>query len=64
MTAIDGNGNLLKEGDRVWTYDWGYIPLQGTLKENTEHKDVSEWYVAWDDGENCAVLNFDFIWKV
>lgn len=33
----------------------------GTLHENIGHKDVSEWYVHWDDGSDCAVLDFDYL---
>ena len=61
-TVIDGNGNILKEGDRVWTYDWGYKKIYGTLKLN-DYWYVSEWSVMWDDGEDCAVLSFATIWK-
>lgn len=29
----------------------------GTLHKNTGNENVSEWYVKWEDGEECAVLD-------
>lgn len=33
----------------------------GTLHKNTGHEDVSEWYVKWSDGSECAVLSFNYL---
>lgn len=61
--AYDANGQALAEGDRVKTMDFdGWV--YGTLHRNTEHPHVSEWYVAYDDGEESAVLSLNHIWKV
>lgn len=51
-----------KEGDRVWFYDIDYNKVYGTLFKN-EYKNVSEWAVNWDDGECCAVLDEEQIYK-
>lgn len=33
----------------------------GTLHKNTGYEHVSNWYVEWEDGEVCAVLDFDYL---
>jgi len=57
---------LFKEGDRVWTYDVefgkGYVKVYGTFIKN-EYKNVSDWAVNWDDGECCAVLDLEQLYK-
>jgi hypothetical protein len=64
---IDGNSEELNEGDRVFTYEYTFTPANsrtfGTLHKNIEYPEVSEWYVKYDDGEECAVLDFRFIFK-
>jgi hypothetical protein len=61
--AHDVNGQALAEGDRVKTLDFsGWV--YGTLHKNTKYPHVSEWYVAFDDGEEYAVLSYNNIWKV
>lgn len=60
---LDGTGQILHEGDRVYAYDINGKRVYGTLLPNDEYKDVSEWYVKYDDGAECAVLDFNFIWK-
>jgi len=55
-------GEVFTEGDRVVAYDLG-DKVYGILCENTDHPEVSEWYVKYDDGAECAVLDFDFLWK-
>jgi len=62
----DGDGQELNEGDRVCTYDV-FTPddamICGTLRRNTENPEVAEWYVEYDDGEDCAVLDFSLLFK-
>ena len=53
-----------KEGDRVFTYGFGYEEFQGTIHKNTGHEDVSEWYIKYDDGEEYAVLDIDEVYKL
>jgi len=45
------------EGDRVWCLDSDGKEQHGNIYLNTEHPDVSEWYIRYDDGEECAVLD-------
>lgn len=63
----DAEGNTLHEGDRVYTHDFNekgkIVRVYGTLKPNEDHKEVSEWYVEYDDGMDCAVLNYNDIYK-
>ena len=63
---IDGDGQKLHEGDRVFTYDV-FTPKQqriyGTLYKNSEFPNVSDYYVSYDDGEDCAVLDFTTLFK-
>lgn len=60
--AHDVNGQALAEGDRVKTLDFsGWV--YGTLHKNTQYPHVSEWYVAYDDGGENAVLSFKYLLK-
>lgn len=59
---IDGDGFTLHEGDRVYTYDLtGRV--YGTLHKNEDFPEVSEYYIAFDDGEECAVLEISLVFK-
>lgn len=63
---IDGEGQRLHEGDRVYTYDAfaaNQTRIYGTLYKNSEYPEVSEWYVDYDDANQCAVLDFGLLWK-
>lgn len=63
---IDGEGQRLHEGDRVYTYDAfaaNHTRIYGTLYKNSEYPEVSEWYVDYDDANQCAVLDFGLLWK-
>lgn len=53
-----------KEGDRVFTYGFDYEQQNGTIHKNTEHPDVSEWYIKYDDGEEFAVLDINGVYKL
>jgi hypothetical protein len=59
----DAQGNILHEGDRVFAYDLDSKRVYGTLYRNKDYPEVSEWYVQYDDGEDCAVLDFSLLWK-
>jgi hypothetical protein len=61
---IDYDGNELHEGDRVWCYDWdGIAKCYGTLHLNIQYPNVSKWYIKYDDGNEFAVLEEDFVFK-
>jgi hypothetical protein len=64
---IDGDGQVLHEGDRVYSYgyddNWKPQRLYGTLHKNEDFSEVSEWYIAYDDGEECAVLDMSLVFK-
>jgi|LakMenE01Jun11ns_1017448.scaffolds.fasta_scaffold7577049_1 hypothetical protein len=53
----------MKEGDRVYTYDLDNSKCFGTIHKNKEYPNVSEWYVKYDDGQECAVLDLSLIIK-
>ena len=55
---IDGDGNVLHDGDRVYTNDcFDNKRVYGTLKEPEEMaKYPDTWTVKYDDGEECLVL--------
>lgn len=63
---IDGDGQKLHEGDRVFTYDAfasNHERIYGTLYKNSEFPNVSDYYVSYDDGQDCAVLDFTTLFK-
>lgn len=61
--VTDGNGIELNKGDRVATQDWDGKIVYGTLLPNDGFEEVAEWYVAYDDGQECAVLDFKQLFK-
>ena len=63
---LDGYGNILQEGDRVYTHgftDNGRGRHYGSLHKNDEFPNVSDWFIDYDDGEQYAVLDFDDVFK-
>jgi hypothetical protein len=46
-----------KEGLRVFDAQG-----TGTLHRNVGHENVSEWYVKWNNGDECAVLDLDYLY--
>ena len=64
---FDGDGQVLHEGDRVYSYDYdkNLKPSRcyGTLHKNEDYPNVSEWYIAYDDGQECAVLEMSLVFK-
>ena len=64
---IDGDGRVLHEGDRVYSYgyddNWKPKRLYGTLHKNEDFPEVSKWYIAYDDGQECAVLEMSLVFK-
>jgi len=64
---LDGDGQRLQDGDRVYSYgynkDMKPKRLYGTLHKNKDYPEVSEWYIAYDDGEECAVLELSLVFK-
>jgi hypothetical protein len=51
------------EGDRVFSYGFGYEVHEGTIYKN-ENTDVSEWYIKYDDCEECAVLDIAGVYYI
>lgn len=64
---IDGNGWKLFEGDRVYTHDYDksgrVIRCYGTLHKNEDYPNVSDYYIAYDDGGEFAVLEMGLVYK-
>jgi hypothetical protein len=63
---LDGDGQILQEGDRVFTHgftDNGFGRHYGTLHRNAEFPEVSDWFINYDDKEQCAVLDFADVFK-
>lgn len=60
---IDGDGNRLHEGDRVYSYDFDSSRVYGTLHKNEDHPEVSDYYIEYDDGQECAVLDISSVYK-
>ena len=53
-----------KEGQRVYAFDIDGSKCYGTLHKNTEYQNISEWYIAYDDGHECAVLDIGTVCPV
>lgn len=49
------------EGDRVFSYELDGSQVFGTIHKNKDNPDVSEWYIRYDDGEECAVLDISIV---
>jgi hypothetical protein len=63
---IDGDGQVLHEGYRVFTHEFtnnGWCKYYGTLHKNEDYPEVSEWYIDYDDGQECAVLEMSLVFK-
>jgi hypothetical protein len=63
---LDGDGQVLQEGDRVFTHgftDIGWGRHYGILHINTEFPEVSDWCIYYDDREQFAVLDFADVFK-
>ena len=65
---IDGDGQVLHEGDRVYSYDYDVETVApqrcyGTLHKNEDYPEVSEWCIDYDDGQECAVLDMSLVFK-
>ncbi len=60
---LDGNNIEIENGDRVYSFDWDGSIVFGTLYSNDDYPEVSEWYIAYDDGFEGAVLDMRFVYK-
>lgn len=65
---IDGDGNVLHDGDRVYTHDaMSCDRVYGTLFEPNDEIQKQEfsdyWTVDYDDGETCIVLRPQELFK-
>lgn len=61
IKPTDANGEILNEGEGVYTYDLDSSKIYGTLHKNTTLIDT--WIVNYEDGNECLVVDFNFIWK-
>jgi len=50
------------EGDRVWCLDIDGEKKHGNIYLNSDQPNVSEWYIRYDDGEECAVLDISQVY--
>ena len=64
MDTIDFNGIELKAGDKVGTYDMNGKFYKGILKQDESCTVCDGWYVDYEDGKSCAVLEFSFLYKI
>ncbi len=63
-----GGDLILKEGDRVYVYDnnMGTISPRkcyGTLRKIVDYPKVSEYYIAFDDGQEYVVSPMSLVFK-
>jgi hypothetical protein len=66
-TAIAAHGETLHDGDMVYTHDYNndgkVVRFYGTLYVNEDNPEVSDWCIAYDDGNECAVLEMNLVFK-
>ncbi len=63
---MNNSVDTLHEGDRVYChdyYDGKVIRCYGTLHKNLDYPHVSDWYICYDDGMQCAVLDLSLVFK-
>ncbi len=60
---FDPSGMRLHDGDRVYVYDEHDARLYGTLYKNEDFPHVSDYYIKYDDGKECAVLDMSSVYK-
>lgn len=63
MILIDGNGEELSHGERVYSFDFDGKKYYGTLYKNEDYPEVSLWYIKYDDGNEFAVLEYKLVFK-
>lgn len=60
---LDGNDEIVKVGDRVYSFDFDGTACYGVLCKNKDNPEVSQFYIQYDDGEDCAVLDISIVFK-
>lgn len=63
---FDGIGNILHEEDRVYIFDpvaHTHTRHYGTLYIKSIDTKTKEWYVKYDDGGDCLVIDFALLYK-
>lgn len=51
------------DGQRVYAYELDpHTRLYGTLRQGETIRGPEDWYVDYDDGESCLVLDFSALW--
>ncbi len=65
LYLIDGDGNVLHDGDRVYTHDpFENKRIYGELHEPEEMAVYPDtWTVSYDDGESSLVLRPEQLFK-
>ena len=61
---IDGNGILLNKGDKVFAFDIDGSKQKGILIKGKTCRGEDDWYVHYEDGEDCLVIEFSTLWKI
>lgn len=56
------NGTPVNVGDRIMTYDIDGSQVFGTVAYDEEA--MYQWYAVYDDGEEYAILDFNYIYKL
>jgi len=51
------------ENERVYVHNEDGSKIYGTLHKNTEHCEVSEWYIYFEDDFKGAVLVQELVFK-
>ncbi len=54
----------MKAGDRIYTYEVDGTKVFGTLQRGETFRGPDDWFVDYDDGESCVVLDMDQIFKI
>lgn len=50
-----------KDGDNVYSFDHSGKKQYGIIHKNIDFPEISEWYIKYDDGEECAVLDLNLV---
>ena len=56
------DGTTVNVGDRIMTYDIDGSQVLGTVAY--DETAMYQWYAVYDDGEEYAILDFNYIFKL
>lgn len=60
--TTEGTGKEIFDGMRVFTNDLDGSRQYGTLRQGETFRGPEDWYVEYDDGQSCIVLDFSTIY--